>query len=441
MSRRALSLAPGYRDVLSGEVNRFAYLLTVCVIGFSALFLIWANFATLDEVTRGDARVVPSQKVQVIQNLEGGILSEMLVHEGEVVQANDVILRIANTNAQAAYRDSHTQALTLKAMMARLDAEAQGKDPVFPDDVRQEAPQIVDSERALYENQIAQFKSAVGVLNDQLTQRQQDIAELKTRDEALTRSLALAKQQRDIVAPLVQSGAAAKLDLVKDEQMVSDLEGQLAEVRVSLPRIEAARDEAGRRIQEKTASFQSDARAELNKHSAELNALSEKSVAERDRVDRTEVRSPVHGIVKEIKVNTIGAAITPGQDLVEIVPLEDTLLIEAKIRPSDIAFLSPGQLATVKITAYDYSVYGGLQAKVEQISADTIKDEDDGPRPETFFRVTLRTDKNYLGDAAHQLPIMPGMTATVEILTGHKTVLDYLLKPILKAKERALTER
>jgi len=158
MSRRAASLAPGHRDVLSGEVNRFAHLLTVCVAGFSVLFLIWANFATLDEVTRGEARVVPSQKVQVIQNLEGGILSEMLVHEGQVVQANDVILRISDTNAQAAYRDSHTQALTLKAMMARLDAEAQGKDPVFPADVQQEAPQIVDSERALYQNQIAQFK-------------------------------------------------------------------------------------------------------------------------------------------------------------------------------------------------------------------------------------------------------------------------------------------
>ncbi len=439
MSRRALSLAPGHRDVLSGEVNRFAYLLTVCVIGFSALFLIWANFATLDEVTRGDARVVPSQKVQVIQNLEGGILSEMLVHEGEVVQANDVILRIANTNAQAAYRDSHTQALTLKAMMARLDAEAQGKDPVFPDDVQQEAPEIVASERALYDNQITQYKSAVDVLNDQLTQRQQDIAELKTRDEALSRSLGLAKQQRDIVAPLVQSGAAAKLDLVKDEQMVSDLEGQLAGVRASLPRVEAARDEAGRRIQEKTASFQSDARAELNKHSAELNALSEKSVAERDRVDRTEVRSPVHGIVKEIKVNTIGAAITPGQDLVEIVPLEDTLLVEAKVRPADIAFLSPGQQATVKITAYDFSIYGGLKATLEQISADSIKD--DGPRGETFFKVTLRTDKNFLGNAAHPLPIMPGMTASAEILTGHKTVLAYLMKPILKARDRALTER
>ena len=439
MSRRAASLAPGHRDVLSGEVNRFAYLLTVCVVGFSVLFLVWANFATLDEVTRGEARVVPSQKVQVIQNLEGGILSEMLVHEGQVVQANDVILRIANTNAQAAYRDSHTQALTLKAMMARLDAEAQGKDPVFPADVQQEAPQIVASEQALYENQIAQYKSAVGVLNDQLTQRQQEIAELKTRDEALSRSLGLAKQQRDIVAPLVQSGAAAKLDLVKDEQMVSDLEGQLAQVRVSLPRVEAARDEAGRRMQEKTAAFQSDARAELNKHSAELNALSEKTVAERDRVDRTEVRSPVRGIVKEIKVNTIGAVISPGQDLVEIVPLEDTLLVEAKVRPADIAFLRPGQQATVKITAYDFSIYGGLKATLEQISADSIKD--DGPRGETFFKVTLRTDKNYLGDAAHPLPIMPGMTASAEILTGHKTVLAYLMKPILKARDRALTER
>lgn len=427
-------------SALKGEVNRFAYLLTVCVIGFVVLFLGWAHFAVIDEVTRGEGRVIPSQKIQVVQNLEGGILAEMLVHEGQIVQANDVILRIANTNAQAAYRDSRTQALTLKAMIARLSAESEDKDPVFPPEVVQAAPQVLDGERSLYTAQITQFKSAISALNDQLTQRQQEIAELKTREQTLSRSLVLAKQERDITAPLVDKGAAAKLDLVKIERTVSDLTGQIDEVRATLPRAEAARDEAQGHMREKTAGFHSDARTELNKRTAELSALSEKAVTEKDRVERTEVRSPVRGIIKEIKVNTIGAVIRPGQDLIEIVPLEDTLLIEAKVRPSDIAFLRPGQAAMVKVTAYDFSIYGGLKATLEQISADTIKD-DDGPRPETFFRITLRTDKNYLGTADHPLPIMPGMTAQAEILTGQKSVLDYLMKPILKARDRALTER
>ncbi|MDE2229422.1 MAG: HlyD family type I secretion periplasmic adaptor subunit [Alphaproteobacteria bacterium] len=431
---------PDVELALRGQVHRFAYLLTMCVIAFFVVFVVWGNFATLDEVTRGAARVVPSQRVQIIQNLEGGILSEMLVHDGQIVQKGDVLLRIANSTAEAAYRDSRFQELTLKAMMARLTAETEDKAPVVPADVEKEAPQIVSSERALYNTQIAQLKTAVGVLQDQLTQRQQNIAELKTRQEALSRSLTLAKKARDITAPLIAKGAAAQLDLVKIEQQVSDLEGQLAETQAQLPRAQAARDEAQRRIQEKIDGFHADARAELNRHSAELQALTQKAFAEKDRVQRTEVRSPVRGVIKDIKINTIGAAIQPGQDLVEIVPLDDTLLVEAKIRPSDVAFLHPGQNAMVKITAYDFAVYGGLKAQLERISADSIN-EQTGDRSQTFFRVMLRTDKNYLSTPEHPLPIMPGMTAQVEILTGHRTVLDYLLKPILDAKDHALTER
>lgn len=431
---------PDSERAFRGQMNRFAYLLTISIIAFFGFFLIWASFATLDEVTRGDARVIPSQHVQIIQNLEGGILSEMLVHDGQVVQKGDVLLRIANTGAEAAYRDSRIQVMTLKAMIVRLTAESEDKAPNFPADVVKDAPQIIDSERALYNTQIAQFKTAIGVLNDQLTQRQQDIAALKTKQVALTRALALAKKERDITAPLVTKGAAAQLDLVKIDQQVNDLEGQIAEADANLPKAQAARDEAQRSIQEKIDQFHSDARAELNRHEAELQALTQKAFAEKDRVQRTEVRSPVRGVIKDIKVNTIGGAIQPGQDLVEIVPLDDTLLLEAKIRPSDVAFLHPGQDATIKITAYDFAIYGGLKAKVERISADSIS-ERDGDRSQTFFRVMLRTDKNYLGTTAHPLPIMPGMTAQVEILTGHRTVLGYLLKPILDAKSTALTER
>jgi adhesin transport system membrane fusion protein len=364
----------------------------------------------------------------------------MLVHDGEIVNKGDILLRIANTTAEAAYRDSRIQVLTLEGMIARLTAESDGTKPVFPAELERKAPTVVASERALFQTQTAQFNTAIGILKDQLTQRQQDIAELKSRLVSLSRSLALAKKQRDITAPLVAKGAAAQLDLVKVDQQVNDLEGQLAQAQAALPQAQAARDEARRRIQEKIDGFRSDARAELNRHEAELQALLQKAFAEKDRVQRTEVRSPVRGVIKEIKVNTIGGAIQPGQDLVEIVPLDDKLLVEARIRPSDVAFLHPGQKAIVKITAYDYAVYGGLKAKVERISADTIS-EPDGDRSRRFFRVMLRTNKNYLGTAKHPLPIMPGMTAGVEILTGHRTVLDYLLKPILDARDRALTER
>ena len=226
---------------------------------------------------------------------------------------------------------------------------------------------------------------------------------------------------------------------MKLEREVTDLQGQLDDVRLSIPQAEAARDEAQKRITEKTATFHSGAQAELNKHTAELSALSQQIYTQHDRVTRTEVRSPVRGAVKDVKVTTIGEVIKPGEDIVEIVPLDDALVLEAKVRPADVAFLHPGQPAMVKITAYDFSIYGGLKARVEDISADTIKD--DTPNGGTFFRVTLRTEKNALGTGDKMLPIIPGMTASAEIMTGQKSVLDYLLKPLLKAKEEALRER
>mgnify|MGYP003346138633 FL=1 len=272
------------------------------------------------------------------------------------------------------------------------------------------------------------------------TQREGEISELRGRLQALTRNLELAKEERAITIPLVPVGAAARVDLVRLERQVADLEGQVNSVRLSIPRAEAALTEAKRRVDEKDATFRSDALGELNQRRNQFAAMAERIQAERDRVTRTEVRSPVRGTIKEVKVNTVGGVIRPGQDLIEIVPLEETLLIEARIRPADIAFLRPGQQAMVKITAYDFSIYGGLRASLEQISADAIKDER-GDKSETFFRIRLRTDKNSLGTDEHPLPIIPGMTATVDILTGQKTVLDYLLKPIFKARDRALRER
>lgn len=431
---------PDYDYALRARTSRFAHILTLGVCVFCFIFLIWAHFAKLDEVTRGEARIVPSSKIQVVQNLEGGILAELAVHDGQIVQKGDVLLRIANTSAESQYRDSRTQYLTLEAMIARLKAEIADQPPQFPQEVLSEAPTVAHSEQALYDSQIDQFKSNIAVLNDQLVQKQQEIAGLQSKQQTLSRSLDLAKQERDMTAPLVANGAASKLELVKIERQLTDLQGQLDDAKIAIPQAEAARNEAQKRIQEKTATFHSDAQAELNKHTAELAALSQQIFAQHDRVTRTEVRSPVRGTIKDVKVTTIGEVIKPGEDLVEIVPLEDTLLVEAKIRPADVAFLHPGQPAMVKVSAYDFSIYGGLKAQVEDISADTIKD-DDRPNGGTFFRVTLRTEKNSLGTADKPLPIIPGMTASAEILTGQKSVLDYLLKPLLKARDEALHER
>ncbi len=420
--------------------HRFAYLLSTLITIFVAVGLYWAHGAVLEEVTRGEGRVIPSSKVQVVQNLEGGILSEMLVSDGQTVVKDELLLRIANTKADSDYQDSRKQYLTLEANIARLDAESFDKPLAFPKEILDEAPALIDNEKALYETRQVQLRAQISVIKDQIAQRQSEIVELQSKADNLARSLGLARQEKAITEPLVARGSAAKLDLIKLERQVSDLESQISEVKLGIPRAQAALAESQRRVQEKDATFRAEAAAELSKRRAEFATVFEKIRAEQDRVTRTEVRSPVRGIIKEVKINTIGGVIRPGQDLVEIVPLEDTLLIEARVRPADIAFLRPGQDASVKITAYDYSIYGGLKAHLEQISADTLTEEKKNGN-ETFFRVTLRTEKNFLGSTTNSLPIIPGMTATVDILTGHKTVLDYLLKPILKAKDRALRER
>ncbi|MBM3628119.1 MAG: HlyD family type I secretion periplasmic adaptor subunit [Alphaproteobacteria bacterium] len=307
----------------------------------------------------------------------------------------------------------------------------------FPTLPRREAPEIVAAERRLLEARRDQLEAQVAVMREQGDQRRSEIGELEARIVALERSRALAQQELAIVEPLIRSGSGSRIELVRIQQRVNDIQTQLTAAELALPRARNAHAEVLRRIDERRATFRSEASTDLNQRRAQLAALTEKLQADRDRVTRTEVRSPVRGTIKDMKVSTVGGVIRPGQDILEIVPLEDTLLVEAQLRPADIAFVRPGQPATVKVTAYDFSIFGGLEAELEQISADTIQDE----RGERWFRVRLRTQKAHLGTEEKPLPIIPGMTAGVEILTGRKTVLDYLMKPILKARDRALRER
>lgn len=417
--------------------SRLAYVLSILTIVFFVAFIVWARYAVLDVVTRGEGRVIPSSRVQVIQNLEGGILSELLVREGDIVEKGAPLVRIDNQMTESAYKEARSQYLSLWANIVRLEAELEGEELSFPQEILAEATAAVADQRALYAARQEQLAMQAAVLRAQAQQRQQEIEEMRSRREQLVRGVGLAKEERDMAAPLVEKGLMPRLDLLRIEREISNLEGDLRTIKLSIPRAQAALQEANKRIQELALSFRAQALEQLNVHRAELKSLEEMIIAGKDRVTRAVVRSPVHGTIKEIKKNTIGSVIKPGEDILEIVPLGDTLVVEARIRPADIAFLQPGQPAVVKVTAYDFSIYGGLNAKLEEISADTITDE----RDNSFYRVRLRTEVNTLVKDGQELPIIPGMTATVEILTGKKSVLDYLLKPILKAKERALKER
>jgi membrane fusion protein, adhesin transport system len=417
--------------------SEFAQGLSYAVAGFLVVFLLWANWATLDEVTRGEGQVIPSGRIQVIQNLEGGILAGIEVQEGAIVEKGAVLVRIDNMLAQATYRDARNQYLGHLAAMSRLEAEMQGKPLEFAKDVAAQAPDAVAAQRRLHENRKNQIDAQLSGLRLQADQRRQEIAELRNRQRQLERGVKLAIQQRDLAKPLTQQGLYPRVDFIKLERELSTLEGDLASIEINIPRAENALREAQQKLAEQTAAFQAQAAEELAKRRQEAQSLYQTITTGYDRVTRTEVRSPVRGTVKQIRQNTVGGVIKPGDDILEIVPLDDSLLIEARIRPADIAFVRPGQPAMVKITAYDFAIYGGLRAKLEEISADTIKDE----KGESFFRIRLRTEKSTMVHDKQALPIIAGMTASVDILTGKKTVMDYLLKPILKVRERAMTER
>ncbi len=417
--------------------HRFAHVLLFVVILFFVVFYFWAHSAELDEVTRGDGQVIPSGQVQVVQNLEGGIVAAINVREGQLVEKGQVLLKIDNITAASDLREGRARELALSGLVSRLEAETSGKKQIeFSKDVLEEAPEIAQRERELFQSRKAGLDAETDILRRQEEQRRQELVELEGRLQKLEGSYELAKQELDMTAPMVEQGVAPQVDLLRLKRQVNDIRGDADATRLAIPRAKSALAEASRRISERVQRFRSETLKELNEARANISVVQANVSAQQDKVTRTDVRSPVRGTIKQLLVNTIGGVIRPGEDLVEIVPIEDTLLVEARIRPSDVAFLRPGLPATVKVTAYDYSIYGSLPAELEDISADTITDE----KGEKFYRIRLRTDRNYLGTENKPLPIIAGMTVQTDILTGKKTVLDYLLKPILKARERALRE-
>jgi adhesin transport system membrane fusion protein len=421
-------------DLMSRERTRHAQKIVRTAGVVLLLLLLWAAFAHVDEVTRGEGRVIPSKQLQVLQALDGGVVAEILVQEGQVVEKDQLLLRIDETRATSGVRESAATGFSLRARQARLKALADGSAFQPPKASDPEEQRIVDEERQLYESKRNELSTLVSINQQQLAQRQQELSEMKARKASAERSLDLSQQELNKTRPLLSTGAVSEVDILRLEREVARSRGDAEQASAQIARVQAAIGEAERKIQETELTFRNEARRDLSEVIGKLNALNEGQVALADKVSKAQVRSPVRGRVQRLLANTVGGVVQPGKDIVEIVPLDDALVLEARVAPKDIAFIRPGEHALVKFTAYDFSIYGGLDATVENISPDTTIDE----RGNAFYLVRVRTHKSSFGD---KLPVIPGMTAEVDIQTGSKTVLSYLLKPVLKAKAYALRER
>ena len=422
-------------EVMSRSKTQRAQLIVRAAVVVLVLLIVWASLARVDEITKGDARVISSRQLQLVQSFDGGVVSEILVKEGQVVEKDQLLLKIDETRATSGVRESAAQGFALRARQARLRALAEGA-AFQPPPAGESADErrIVDEERRLYETRVSELNTMVAINHQQLQQRQQELGEMRSRKASAERSLDLSQQELNKTKPLLASGAVSEVDILRLDREVSRARGDSEQAGAQIARVQAAIGEAQRKIQETELAFRNEARKEMADVMGKLNALNQGAVALTDKVDKSQIKSPVRGRVQRLLANTVGGVVQPGKDIVEIVPLDDKLVLEAKVQPKDIAFIAPGQAATVKFTAYDFSIYGGMVAEVENISPDTVVDE----RGNAFYLVRVRTTQARFSE---KMPIIPGMTAEVDILTGNKTVMSYLLKPVLKARAYALRER
>ncbi|EJF4090682.1 HlyD family type I secretion periplasmic adaptor subunit [Vibrio parahaemolyticus] len=440
--------------LLLNTPNSARLMLWVMVLFFVAA-IGWASWAQIDQVTVGQGKVIPSSQIQVVQNLEGGLVKEILVKEGQLVKKGQQLLLIDDTRFRSDYREREQQVANLTASVLQLSASinsvAVNRDfniqdweksvvldygkLTFPPVLEETQPQLTQRQKAEYREDLDNLRNQLSVIDQQVEQKQQDLVEIEARVRNLRQSYQYAKKELDITQPLADEGVVPRIELLKLQRQVNDTRREMTSSELKIPVIKSAIKESMLNRIDVALKFRSEQQEKLNNAQDQLSALVESAVGLEDRVNRTVVVSPVTGKIKTLNVNTVGGVIQPGMDIVEIVPTEDTLLVEAKIAPKDIAFLRPNLNAIVKFTAYDFTKYGGLVGELEHISADTTQDEGGN----SFYIVRVRTEKTSFGQDA-DLPIIPGMTASVDIITGKRTVLEYLLKPILSAKTNALKE-
>ncbi|MPY25444.1 HlyD family type I secretion periplasmic adaptor subunit [Shewanella sp. YLB-07] len=419
-------------------------------------FLLWAYFSELDQVTTGMGKVIPSSQIQVIQSLDGGIMQEMYVKEGMMVTKGQALMRIDDTRFRSDYEQQAQEVYSLQANVVRLSSELSSititsmsvdwREQVkitprplqFSGELIKEEPALIQRQSNEYTGRLDSLINQLEILARQIQQKQQESKELASKIDTLSRSYQLVSRELELTKPLADKGIVPEVELIKVERVVNDIRGELASLRLLRPKLKASQDEAILKRREAVLNFAADARTQLNELQTKLSRMNEAQVGAQDKVDKAEIKSPVNGTIKTIHINTLGGVVQPGIDIIEIVPSEDQLLIETKILPKDIAFLHPGLPAVVKVTAYDFTRYGGLNGVVEHISADTTQDEEGN----SFYLVRVRTDLSSLTkNDGTKMPIIPGMLTSVDVITGQRSVLEYILNPILRAKDTALRER
>ena len=420
------------------EPAKAAQWLLYIIAGFIVFILVWASLAKLDRVTRGEGRVVSSNQLQEVQYLEGGIVKEILVASGAAVQAGDVLVKLDPTQMNVEFAQGQEGFNQLTAQIARLEAQAAHAPLRFPPAFSKAAPHITSSERALYDARMAELTASLEIEQNKLNQRLQTLEDAKVALVTAEEAHELAAQEHTMVQSLVSKGIEPRVELLRAQQRAAAARGEFQRAEIAVARIELEVAEAEGEITRIRKTFSADAEAELNETRAELEALKGELPALQDKVARTEVRAPVTGVVNRVLVSTVGGVVDPGETIVEIVPSEDSLVVEAKIKQSDIGFLDIGQSAKVSVTAYDSSIYGSMDGAIETISPDAIQDEDTG---EYFYSITVRTSDEAIRSRKGEFKILSGMAAEVSILNGKRTVLSYLMNPISKVSGKALREQ
>lgn len=401
--------------------------------------LIWMSIAEVDEITKGEGKVIPSTHLQVIQNLEGGIVQEIRVNEGDSVKKGDLLIRLSDVKPRSEFVGNRIQSHELESKKYRLQAEASMGNFSLSAAERQPLDGFIQHEEEVFHSNRSLLISKINVLNEQMNQRLAELSDAKSKVKLLRETRAMVEKEESLSQLMLQKGVESKSDYWKIQRERSTIEQQLEEARNSIPRLEHAVAELKEKMIQEKIDYQSRAKRELSETDAELERIDASALPLNDQVNRSYIVAPVTGVMKQMFINTVGGVVRPGMDIAEIVPTEDSLLIETKIKPSDIAFLHPGQKAIVKFSAYDFSIYGGMVGEVYQISSDTIIDQQ---KQESYYLVKIKINQKLaINSKLAQVTIMPGMTANVDIVTGKKTILQYLMKPIIKARQNALTEK
>ncbi len=422
---------------MSGSSGILGSLLLFLVLALLIILILWANWTELDNVTRGEGKIVSSIENQIVQASEEGVIKSRFVEEGEIVNTNTLLFEIDPIEAKTSYEQALQRLSSLKIQEIRLSAEVLGNEPIFPEDLITKSSTVVVGEKALFAARRADLNAQLAVLNQQMIQREQQIDEIQVGIKTSNETLELLNKQINIIKPLVETGLSPEMELLGLLRQAKDFEGKEESFRVSLLRAKTSIIEVEQEINSVRQSYRTSSQSELSKIISEIAEIESKIPALEDRVIRTQVKSPVKGIINRINFTTLGGFVRPGDALLEIVPTGDDLIVEAKIDPKDIAYIEPRQKARISLTAYDASRYGTIDGEVIKVSPDAVEDKASGL---SFYIVDVSIDSELQEDDGSVVEILPGMVASVDVLAGKRTVLDYIWNPMLKIKERALTD-